>query len=68
MMASFGTMGVITDRDAVLTCSHLENKEEGCLGGSVVEHLSLAQVMIPTGSLFLPLSVPLPFSVSLKSK
>ena len=52
---------------------------EGCLGGSVVERLPLAWVMIqgpgiesrisqPTGSLLLPLPVSLPLSVTLMNK
>ena len=47
---------------------------KGLLGGSVVEHLPLAQGMIPVqdpvpvGSLLLPLSMSLLFSVSLMNK
>ena len=40
----------------------------GCLGGSVIEHLPLAQGLIPSGSsagrLLLPLPVSLPLCVS----
>ena len=54
-------------------------KIKGLLGGSVVEHLPLAQVVtlgsweethirLPAGSLFLLLPVSLPLSVSLMNK
>ena len=57
----------------------MKKKKEGRLGGSVVEHLPLAQVMtpgsriesrigLPAGSLLLPLPGSLPLSVSLMNK
>ena len=53
----------------------IKNTQEGDLGGSVVEHLPSAQVVIlgswdpglgrlPTGSLVLPLSMSLPLCVA----
>ena len=42
-----------------------EKQNKGHLGGSVVEYLPLAQVMLPAGSLLLPLSVSLPLSLCL---
>ena len=63
----------------LLTLGGLENKRLGHLGGSVVEHLPLAQVIIlgpgieslirlPAGSLLLPLPMCLPLCVSLMNK
>ena len=63
-------ISVSSQRHGLQCASH-----QGCLGGSVVEHLPLAQGVIPgslmglpTGSLLLPLPMSLPLFVSLMNK